>query len=289
VESVRLGCGDESAAKRLLFDCARRLISRYRVWLLTASGRVEGLCLRSIFALMWAPTTTPSLPASVNPKRTLVVFDFDCTLSVVHMYQILRREEGQGRLASDKSAFYTTVFGGQQRIVALSTMLSALQNSGCKIRILSFGFESEIEDALTDLQLRHYFEHVYGSESFGRFGVRSNVKPKQQFLSALLSSERDSFDSYLFIDDDRTNFPSNSVKKFDAFKLVGSNSQAAHHLVLFVYPVGTKKDGEGLKIDDMEELTKFVSSNVQEVIVAAPTNNQQVTVSSNTSCACILE
>ena len=95
----------------------------------------------------WVPAATAPPPRPGDASGTLVVFDFDCTLSAEHMFNKLRTNEGQRELKRDHAAFFDQVFGGAERVAALQRFLRALRERSCKLRVLSFGVEDEINVA----------------------------------------------------------------------------------------------------------------------------------------------
>lgn len=221
--------------------------------------------------------------AVAGPRRTLLVFDFDCTLSSVHLFHYLRSPVGQRELKQDADGFYTRIFGGAERIAALQAFLrgcSALP--GSELRVLSFGYEEEIRAALDYIGVTDCFEGVYGSAAYEEFGVTSAEDPKQQMLTMFqLQSARDSI---VFIDDDRANFPPlrncdragvdpDVYVAFDQFTLQATSDQfgagvpapargdgdgVSTRVVQSIFPAGARKDAEGLTPVDMAEIQAFV-------------------------------
>ena len=72
----------------------------------------------------WVPEAAgASATPLASDSRTLLVFDFDCTLSSVHLFKLLRSVDGQRDMARDPDGFFTRVFGGAERIAALQGFL----------------------------------------------------------------------------------------------------------------------------------------------------------------------
>ena len=84
----------------------------------------------------------------VSPGDTLLLFDFDCTLSSVHLFHSLRSSDGQTEYKKDKAVFLEKIWGGKKRMTQISSFLGKLNDNGFKIFVLSFGNENEIEEAL---------------------------------------------------------------------------------------------------------------------------------------------
>ena len=214
----------------------------------------------------WLPLAGGSITTSTSTStRTLVVFDFDCTLTSVHLYHQLRQPAVAARLAQDSSSFYDWIFGGASRISALQCFLRTLSDSaGVKLRVLSFGHEAEITDALAHIGVSECFEGVHGSTSFSRFGVVGIVARKQQMLTKF--QLQDPSDRVVFVDDDTANFPQTglgeSFARFERFAFAAVEGAptdlrwraAEQH----VFPAGRGKDMEGLQPQDMQVLLEYV-------------------------------
>lgn len=146
----------------------------------------------------------------LTAKRTLVVWDFDCSLAEEHMWSALRSEDGQAFLKQKPAELYSLVFGGPARLDRLRACLAALSEAGATMLILSNGIEEEIEAALAHIGVRDRFAAVLGGESQVAFGTDALGKPA---LLAKLGLERKADASQpplthiLLIDDDPDNYP----------------------------------------------------------------------------------
>ena len=228
----------------------------------------------------------------VDPARTLVLFDFDCTLTAVHLYHTLhggQREASQARLRSDPAGFYADICGGARRVAALRTFLRDLHATGATLRILSFGHEAEIEHCLEGLEVRELFDAVHGQAAYADHGI-TGVRGSTQRMTALYliqdaaagaargSPRGRSFDHLIFADDDRSNFPGAVANRravpqlFDAWTLnddapraldapaaaAAAAAAAAPGTVVVTWPAGECKNGAGLDARAFDRLLEFV-------------------------------
>lgn len=131
----------------------------------------------------------------------LVVFDFDQTLSVVHVYNSIAggREVWQlpaphacseaGQLArivgldrhpqlQQQGGFAMAAFGGAERVQRLAGMLEQLRQAGVECIICSRGLVGSIQKLLDQLGLLRYFSEVYGNigDAYGQTSYDSQVR-----------------------------------------------------------------------------------------------------------------
>jgi|TARA_B110000208_G_scaffold180702_1_gene230661 hypothetical protein len=219
----------------------------------------------------------------VNATRTLVVFDFDCTITSVHLFHTLHGGADGGaaaneELRADPAAFYTRICGGEARVALLRAFLQGLSAAGATLRILSFGHEDEIEACLVWLEVRSLFDAVHGSASYSSHGIRGGRGSKQKMVGLYLLTDAmirvgslpRTYDHLVFVDDDRSNFPSSAsgttaavvsrrkeppAQLFDAWRLA---SDAVDGAVLVAWPAGEAKNAAGLDKRACERLTEFV-------------------------------
>jgi hypothetical protein len=120
----------------------------------------------------------------------LIVFDFDQTLSVVHVFKSLAgwdgecdggvdwsvpppfatSEKGQMRRIAELSenefhacgGFASAAFGGKARVEQVRQLLVGLQDEGIELVICSKGLVGAVQYCLRDLDLSQYFSGVYG-------------------------------------------------------------------------------------------------------------------------------
>jgi hypothetical protein len=69
--------------------------------------------------------------SSVDARRAIAVFDFDCTLSAVHLFKEMRSIEGTDEFRRNRSGFLTRIWGGEPRIAAMRRFLLELNSLGC--------------------------------------------------------------------------------------------------------------------------------------------------------------
>jgi len=205
------------------------------------------------------PSDTSKL-SETHPSKTLIVFDFDCTLSAIHLYHTLRKQEGRQEFQANKEEFLLRVFGGPERLASLQKFISHLHSLNVPMLVLSFGVEEEIKPALEFASLLGYFDEIYDAFSYSKFGITSSSGAKADMLAEFTKKYADRCNRVLFVDDDRGNFPARGLlgsEPFDEYYLesaVGSPDIARMH----VYPVGDQKDGDGLAETDFACLTDFV-------------------------------
>lgn len=139
----------------------------------------------------------PPVLDTVTPVNILVVFDFDCTLTQLHMYNELRQPSGQMQKQRNPDAFYERIFGGQERIQALCSFIRTIRQHGCALRIMSFGYAAEIWDALSHIGVIDAFEDICGNKDYKQHGVRGPAPMKPQMLAVYQSqctaTQNDSF------------------------------------------------------------------------------------------------
>jgi len=149
----------------------------------------------------------------------LVVFDFDQTLSVVHVYNSIAggREVWQlpaphacseaGQLArivsldrhpqlQQQGGFAVAAFGGAERVQRLLQMLEQLRQAGVECVICSRGLVGPIQKLLDQLGLLRYFSEVYGNigDTYGQMSYdtqvrRSNLGDDVKYLGTRQQSE----------------------------------------------------------------------------------------------------
>jgi len=125
-----------------------------------------------------------TVPGPLLPLR-LLVFDFDQTLSVMHVFkalagfdgatipppyaktelgQILRIQElDQQEPFSACGGFALTAFGGEERVAELRKMLVDFKERGLELIICTKGLIGTVQKCLEDVDLRSYFSAVYGN------------------------------------------------------------------------------------------------------------------------------
>jgi len=129
----------------------------------------------------------------------LIVFDFDQTLSCVHVFKSLAgwgeskmaqkgilkvprpfacTERGQVRRIDElnrtepfhKDGFARVAFGGERRLEELRSCLTALAGRGLELMICTKGLVGAVKKCLTDLRLLDFFSEVYGNVGGDAYG-----------------------------------------------------------------------------------------------------------------------
>lgn len=150
----------------------------------------------------------PGGPPSPNERVRLIVFDFDQTLSVIHVFKTLAgwpggedmlcsvgpasTELGQLRLVDaigptrtgDAADFPTSSFGGSERIQRLREVLSSIRDRQTRMCICTKGLVGPVQKILKSMGLREFFEEVYGLTD-DQYGVLPyDEEQKQRATSA---------------------------------------------------------------------------------------------------------
>lgn len=134
----------------------------------------------------------------------VAIFDFDLTLSVEHVFQLLAgglppaatTQAGQlARIRELESSpefqahggFAVSMLGGYFRISQLNDMLSTLRKSGVECLVLTKGMVGPVKKMLDQTQLLKYFSGVYGNtgEYYGvtDYDRTANPGPDSRFIS----------------------------------------------------------------------------------------------------------
>jgi FMN phosphatase YigB (HAD superfamily) len=131
-----------------------------------------------------------------EPQVRLVCFDFDCTLSVIHMFKEIAgwerpnqldppfAQSEKGQIAKIRelnqkpwaaagsppqlfveasgTIFSAALLGGEQRVSTLRAMLTHLQASRAEAVIITKGYVGAVQQVMQDVGLLQYFAAVYG-------------------------------------------------------------------------------------------------------------------------------
>jgi len=105
----------------------------------------------------------------------LVVFDFDQTITVYHIFKLLAKdattELGQMRLIDDLNAggdysgdggFANWAVGGAQRLAQLRRFFTTFRERGVCLVVCTFGLVGTVKKLLGQLELLEFFTEVYG-------------------------------------------------------------------------------------------------------------------------------
>jgi len=146
-------------------------------------------------------STTDAAAASTNPIK-LVVYDFDQTLSSVHLYHELQgKQEAALTKLSDERLL--EIFGGAKRLERLSAHLSRVSEK-CELAIISFGYVGVIKTALTRMSLFKFFadSEIIGCDSDELSEAKGN---KATCIKRMRKKRKLSSKQVIFVDDDMSN------------------------------------------------------------------------------------
>lgn len=160
-------------------------------------------------------------PAPVHDR--FVFFDFDRTLTVVHVFKSLAgwadsqvctlpalctmvrphalTERGQmHRLCSLGPAWIEQAFGGTSRLALLRSLLASLTDAGCRVVLVTRGYVGVARKCLRDSELFDFFEQVHGNvgAAYGegtQFDSDIASKPLPEDEERLLGSEYAEWDA----------------------------------------------------------------------------------------------
>ena len=135
-----------------------------------------------------------------NPLR-IVFYDFDQTLSVIHIFHETRGAED---VSGENDQFFVDAFGGEERIDRLKKHFKRLAQAEVKCIIVSYGYTAVIKESLTRVGLIGFFkeEAIFGrdSEALTRFKGK-----KHKVISEEMGSESISYEEAIFADDSKKN------------------------------------------------------------------------------------
>mmetsp|Transcript_104093 Transcript_104093/g.164381 ORF Transcript_104093/g.164381 Transcript_104093/m.164381 type:complete len:360 (+) Transcript_104093:61-1140(+) len=149
----------------------------------------------------------------------LIVFDFDQTLSAIHVFKTLAgwskgdvsippphatTERGQiqriselseTRLFKDAGGFATVAFGGESRVEGIRQMLERLRACDIEMIVLTKGLVGVVRKCLFDLGLLDLFSDVYGNigDNYGETSYDkaiSRTKPSERDLQFIASPDK---------------------------------------------------------------------------------------------------
>ena len=155
------------------------------------------------------PPTTQSEPTkkdlSVEEKTQkplrIVFYDFDQTLSVIHIFHETRGAED---VSGESDQFFIDAFGGEERIDRLKKHFERLAQAEVKCIIVSYGYTAVIKESLTRVGLIGFFKEgaIFGrdSEALKRFRGK-----KHKVISEEMGSGNIGRKEAIFVDDSKKN------------------------------------------------------------------------------------
>jgi len=136
-----------------------------------------------------------------NPIK-LVVYDFDQTLSSVHLYHELQGKRA-AQLAKISDERLLEIFGGAKRLARLTEHLQRVSVKS-ELAIVSFGWVDVIKAALERMKLSNYFEHsvIIGNDSDELSEAKGN---KATVIKRMRKERKLKSSQVIFVDDDMAN------------------------------------------------------------------------------------
>ncbi len=147
-------------------------------------------------------------------RPSVIVFDFDHTLSSAHMYHLiggghiidwtepLKRDE----ILDNREYIIKVIFGGEERLRMIDSFLEKQTSNGRSIAISSDNYLQHIRRALEQADLLKYFTWIHGRDSLYRscaVNLKTNaffdqVGKKHDFILTFLEPK---YGCIIFIDD----------------------------------------------------------------------------------------
>lgn len=147
--------------------------------------------------------------SKVSDRVRLFLFDFDQTLSVVHVFkslagwpkqqdtsilpipkpyassewgQVVRLDQLNKESFLEDGGFLSVAFGGPERIRQVRDMLEALKSQGSEIVICTKGLVGPVRLALDRLEMLPFFSQIYGhiGETYGAMPFDKEVTQEQK-------------------------------------------------------------------------------------------------------------
>ena len=150
----------------------------------------------------------------------IVIFDFDCTLTMRHYYHFLRNQNlwkdmyrgyeynsvtasvilGLGTIPEQSKEYIVdAIWGGHDRVENIRELLKYLKTMGYDLAVSSRGKKYEIATALNIIDCKKYFSVIQGSDGvLSQDGV-SQYSRKTDFIKRYVFKN---YDKVIYIDDD---------------------------------------------------------------------------------------
>jgi phosphoglycolate phosphatase-like HAD superfamily hydrolase len=138
------------------------------------------------------------------PSRLkLAIFDFDNTLAEEHLYQTLELQHMTIEQLSQKAL--VAIFGGEERLRHLGTLLRTLREADVELIIVSHGCTHTIREALRRVGFLDHFKFIFGGDSTC---LKDVDLEKVRLVRRLRDARKLSVDQVIFCDDDKKNIES---------------------------------------------------------------------------------
>jgi len=132
----------------------------------------------------------------------LVIYDFDQTITVEHLYNVLKNDQDK-RLKEMTDERLQKVFGGTERIQRLKEHFNRVSTK-CELAIISFGWSTVIISSLKRMGL---FDHFAESIIIGRDSeeIKSASAEKKECICRMKKDRKLKSDQIIFVDDSNQN------------------------------------------------------------------------------------
>ena len=142
-----------------------------------------------------------SVEEKIQKPLQIVFYDFDQTLSVIHIFH---ETKGVEDVSGKNDQFFIGAFGGKERVDRLKKHFERLAKAEVKCVIVSYGYTAVIKESLTRVGLIEFFEEgaIFGRDSEALIRVKGQ---KHKVISEEMDSERISFKEAIFADDSKKN------------------------------------------------------------------------------------
>eukprot|EP00930_Biecheleria_cincta_P071975 TRINITY_DN59415_c0_g1_i1.p1 TRINITY_DN59415_c0_g1~~TRINITY_DN59415_c0_g1_i1.p1 ORF type:complete len:752 (+),score=167.65 TRINITY_DN59415_c0_g1_i1:82-2256(+) len=160
----------------------------------------------------------PKLGGDGNALR-LLAFDFDCTIASIHLYEELAKRGGHDGVSQQAKldaqclqhpGYPAWIFGGADRQAKLQGFFQRLRSlPGRSLVVISMGWTTVVDSALSKGHLRSYFSEIIGRE---HVLMAQNAGKKDRVLMELMRRHGANTLQTILVDDD----PQNLIPAADA-------------------------------------------------------------------------
>ena len=161
-----------------------------------------------------------------NNKISLILYDFDQTITSIHLYHELHGGEVD-ELNKISNERLIEIFGGLSRIESLNEHFKLLTSNNIKLGVLSFGFEAVIQTALQRMNLLDYFSLIIGRDSYSLQQAGGN---KANCIEQLAIKNSYNKSQIFFVDDDSINIASAMKKNIPSMVIQPRKGMTQSHM-----------------------------------------------------------